>query len=36
MKFEYFDATYLNIKPETGVTGDSRDGLHGVANNTAY
>jgi hypothetical protein len=36
MKFENFNVLYLNIKPEIGNTCDSRDGLHGVANNAAY
>jgi hypothetical protein len=36
MKFENFNVMYLNIKPEIGITGDSRDGLHCAANNTEY
>jgi hypothetical protein len=36
MKFENFNVMYLNIKPEIRNTGDSGDGLQGVANNTAY
>jgi hypothetical protein len=35
-EFENFKVMYLNIKPETGNTGDSGDGLQSVANNTAH
>jgi len=36
MKLEKFKVMYLNTKPEIGNTGNSGDGLEGVANNNAY